>query len=139
MKLADNFTEAIRQIERERGVSAHSIIEVIVSALESAYKKKMVELGKLDRDSEVHVLIDAEQNNEVKISVIKTVVEEPENINQIALADAHKRFPDAEIGQEVKLETPMSSKEFEKLATLDHFQQSAEQVRCKSTLSYQLC
>lgn len=116
MKLAENFTEAIRQIERERGISADSILEVIASALQSAYKKKMIEAGKLNRDSEVEIQIDA--TNEVKIHVVKTVAEDPVEIpNQISLADAQKRFPDAEIGQEIRLEMPMSSRDFEKLAT----------------------
>lgn len=116
MKLADNFTEAIRQIERERGISAESILEVIASALQSAYKKKMIEAGKLNRDSEVEINIDT--SNEVKIYVVKTVTEEqPENPNEISLSDAHKRWPEAEIGQEVRLEMPMSSRDFEKLAT----------------------
>lgn len=117
MKLADNFTEAIRQIERERGISAHSILEVIGSALESAYKKKMIEAGKLDRDSEVEIHIDTQQNNEVKIFVVKTVAEAPETPNEISLTDAHKRFPEAEVGAQIKLEMPMSARDFEKLAT----------------------
>lgn len=118
MKLASTFTEAIRQIERERGISAQSIVEVIESALEGAYKKKMIELGKLDRDSEVVISIDTTQDNEIRIQVVKEVVAEaPESINQIALADAQKRFPDVAVGDTVRLETPLSSKEFEKLAT----------------------
>ncbi|PKL78652.1 MAG: transcription termination/antitermination protein NusA, partial [Candidatus Melainabacteria bacterium HGW-Melainabacteria-1] len=118
MKLADNFTDAIRQIERERGISAQSIIEVIASALESAYKKKMIEAGKLNRDSEVEIHIDTNQNNEVKIFVLKTVLEEPsDNPNEISLMDAQKREPDIENGSQIRLEMPMSSREFEKLAT----------------------
>lgn len=117
MKLADTFTDAIRQIERERGISAHSIVEVIESALESAYKKKMMEVGKLDKDSEVHIRIETEHNNEIRVHVYKTVVESPENLNQISLEDAHKRQPEAELGQQIQVEMPMSSKEFEKLAT----------------------
>lgn len=116
MKLAENFTDAIKQIERERGISADSILEVIGSALESAYKKKMVEAGKLNRDSEVEVQI--EGSNEVKIYVVKTVVEEqPETPNEISLMDAQKRSPEVEVGATVRLEQPMSSREFEKLAT----------------------
>lgn len=118
MKLADNFTEAIRQIERERGISAESILEVIGSALQSAYKKKMIEAGKLNRDSEVEIHIDTAQNNEVKIYLVKTVVADPaENPNDISLTDAQKRHADAEVGQQIRLEMPMSSKDFEKLAT----------------------
>lgn len=118
MKLADTFTDAIRQIERERGISAQSIVEVIESALESAYKKKMTEQGKLDKDSEVEVHIYTEKNNEVRIQVHKTVVEgTPETPNEIKLEDAHKRFPEAQIGEIIKIEMPMSNKELEKLAT----------------------
>ncbi|MBF2052208.1 MAG: transcription termination/antitermination protein NusA [Candidatus Sericytochromatia bacterium] len=118
MKLASTFTEAIRQIERERGVSAQSIVEVIESALEGAYKKKMIELGKLDKDSEVLISIDTAQDNEVRIRVVKEVVDgEPASVNQISLAEAHKRFPDAVVGETIKQEAHLSSKEFEKLAT----------------------
>lgn len=117
MKLASTFTEAIRQIERERGISAQSIVEVIESALEGAYKKKMIELGKLDKDSEVVIAIDTEQDNEIRVRVIKEVVDEPESLNQIALTDAQKRFPGVALGESVKLEVPLSSKDFEKLAT----------------------
>lgn len=118
MKLADNFTEAIRQIERERGISAQSIVEVIESALESAYKKKMVEQGKLDKDSEVLILIDTQQNNEIKVTVTREVIEgKPESPNQVSLEEAHKRHPEAQIGDFLQMDMPMSSRDFEKLAT----------------------
>lgn len=118
MKLAENFTEAIRQIERERGISAQSIVEVIESALESAYKKKMIELGKLDKDSEVHIYIDTAHQNEIKVNVSREIVADAAATpNEISFKDAQKRFPDLAIGDVVKMEMPLSSKDFEKLAT----------------------
>lgn len=118
MKLADTFTDAIRQIERERGISAESIVEVIESALESAYKKKMIEQEKLNKDSEVEIYIDTERDNEIRVKIIKTVAEESNgDPNLISLQDAKKRVADITIGETVKLEMPLSSKEFEKLAT----------------------
>lgn len=116
MKLAENFTEAIRNIERERGISTESILEVIASALQSAYKKKMIDARKLDRDSEVEIHIDA--TNEVKILLVKTVADEPlSSPNQISLSDAQKRDPEAQVGQALRLEVPMSDREFEMLAS----------------------
>lgn len=118
MKLADTFTDAIRQIERERGISAHSIVEVIESALESAYKKKMVELGKLHRDADVEIRIDTDNNNEIRLYLLKTVVEEAtEHPNQISLEEAREREPEIEAGQILRQEASLSSREFEKLAT----------------------
>lgn len=117
MKLDKNFREAIRQIERERGISYESVIQVIESALLAAYKRKMVEQEKLTKDSEVELKIDTDNDNEVQIFAKKEVVEgEPETLDQITLEQAQKKHPEAQIGDMVTVQQVMSSKEFERLA-----------------------
>lgn len=114
MKLAANFMEAIRQMEQERGISAHHVIGAIESALEETYKRKMVEQEKLDRDSEIYVHIDTDKN-EVRVKWLKNVTETVDSLNEITLEDARKKREDAEVGEQVEIELPLTSKDFEKL------------------------
>ncbi|PIQ26253.1 transcription termination/antitermination protein NusA [bacterium (Candidatus Blackallbacteria) CG17_big_fil_post_rev_8_21_14_2_50_48_46] len=118
MKLAETFTEALKQIERERGISAQSVIEVIESALLGAYRKKMQELGKMDKDSEVELRIDTSNQNEIKVYMLRQVVEgTSDNPNEVSLKEAQKKHPEAQIGQELRMEMSLSTREFERLAT----------------------
>lgn len=118
MKLAETFTEALKQIERERGISAQSVIEVIESALLDAYRKKMQEMGKLDKDSEVELRIDTAHQNEIKVYMLRLVVEGPtDNPNEITLKEALKKFPKAQLGETLRVEISLSTREFERLAT----------------------
>lgn len=114
MKLAANFMEAIRQMEQERGISAHHVIGAIESALEETYKRKMIEQEKLDRDSEIYVHIDTDKN-EVRVKWLKDITEAAGSINEITLEDARKKREDAEIGEQMEVELPLTSKDFEKL------------------------
>ncbi len=114
MKLAANFMEAIRQMEQERGISAHHVIGAIESALEETYKRKMIEQEKLDRDSEIYVHIDTDKN-EVRVKWLKNITEAAGSINEITLEDARKKREDAEIGEQMEVELPLTSKDFEKL------------------------
>lgn len=114
MKLAANFMEAIRQMEQERGISAHHVIGAIESALEETYKRKMIEQEKLDRDSEIYVHIDTDKN-EVRVKWLKNITEPAGSINEITLEDARKKREDAEIGEQMEVELPLTSKDFEKL------------------------
>jgi len=114
MKLAANFMEAIRQMEQERGISAHHVIGAIESALEETYKRKMIEQEKLDRESDIYVHIDTEKN-EVRVKWLKNVTEAADALNDISLEDARKKREDAEVGEQVEVELPLTSKDFERL------------------------
>lgn len=118
MKLEKDFTEALKQIERERGISARSVIEVIEGALLGAYRKKMIELGKLSEEAEVTLKIDTEHQNEIRIFMHRTVVDHPsDQPGEVSLKEARKKVPEAELGEAHYLEVPISSQEFGKLAT----------------------
>lgn len=118
MKLPETFTEALKQIEHERGISAQSVIEVIESTLLNVYRKKMQEMGKLTKDSEVELRIDTAHQNEIKVYMLRLVVENPsDNPNEIFLKEAQKKFPNAQVGEKIRFEMPLSTREFERLAT----------------------
>ena len=114
MKLAANFMEAIRQMEQERGIAAHHVIGAIEAALEETYKRRMIEQEKLLRESEIYVHIDTEKN-EVRVKWLKDVAETPENLNEVSLEEARKKREDAEVGEQIEVELPLTSKDFERL------------------------
>lgn len=114
MKLAANFMEAIRQMEQERGISAHHVIGAIESALEETYKRKMIELEKLDRDSDIHVRIDTEKN-EVRVKWRKEISETPNSFNQISVEDAKRKRAEVNVGEQIEVDLPLNTKDFERL------------------------
>ncbi len=106
--------EAIRQMEQERGIAAHHVIGAIEAALEETYKRRMIEQEKLLRESEIYVHIDTEKN-EVRVKWLKDVAETPENLNEVSLEEARKKREDAEVGEQIEVELPLTSKDFERL------------------------
>lgn len=112
MKLGDNIGEILKQIERERGVGAQSVLDAIGTALASAYQKKF------DISAPVEVDIDASQPNEAKMFIVKTVAEEDSEIeNGISLKDAQEYKEDIQTGEQLRIELDVSFKQFGRLAT----------------------
>ncbi len=96
--------EALHQIISDKGLGREKLVEVLQQALLAAYKKRYggnnvnVE-AVFDKDSEI-----------VKLMVKKYVVKYVENEqSQIALEDALKIKPDAEIGDEIPIQESLTS------------------------------
>ena len=86
------FIEAIRDLEKERGIEADVLIEAIEAALISAYKKNY--------GSSQNVRVEINRNNgEIHVIYRKDVVEEVEDpATQMSLAEAQKYDPEFEVG-----------------------------------------
>lgn len=97
------FIEAIRDLEKERGIEADVLIEAIEAALISAYKKNY--------GSSQNVRVEINRNNgEIHVIYRKDVVEEVEDpATQMSLAEAQKYDPEFEVGDVFESEvTPRS-------------------------------
>jgi len=97
------FIEALKDLEKERGIEMDVLIEAIEAALISAYKKHF---GVADN---VRVEVNR-TNGDIHVFYRKDVVEEVEDDKrQISLADAQMYDPEFEIGDEFESEvTPRS-------------------------------
>ena len=110
-----DFIEALKAIEKEKGISKSILIEAVESALVTAYKRNYNNAGN------VRVVVD-EDNGEIHIYAVKRVVEVLENPNEeIQLEEAWeiaKYYQDGDI-----LEEEIQPKGFGRIAA-----QSAKQV-----------
>ena len=110
------FFAAIRQIEQEKGIPAGYMMEKITQALASAYKRDHE--GAWD-NIEVKANPDT---GEVKMYVLKDIVEEVDDpATEIALSDAQRAIPHAQLGDVVRIE--VKPKNFGRIAA-----QTARQV-----------
>lgn len=90
---------AINHICAERGLSKESIVEIIESAIRTAYKK---DFG--NKDEIVNVHIDFEEEK-IDIFLEKTIVEEVENsYTEIALSDLGESAEGFEIGDVIEID-----------------------------------
>nr|HPJ22582.1 transcription termination factor NusA [Clostridia bacterium] len=114
--MASELMDAIRQIERERGIDSELLVEALEKALESAYKK----------NSGVAFDVNVELNREtgeINVMRIKTVVEEVmDEDTEISLKDALE-YADVEVGDELQFEEFMDPHSFGRIAA-----QTAKQV-----------
>ncbi len=91
------FITAVREIEKEKGISRDILFEAIESALVSAYKKNY------GTSENVEVSIDRE-NGDVGVFMIKRIEEEvTDEVNQISLEEARKSDVKYEIGDSYKI------------------------------------
>jgi N utilization substance protein A len=99
-----DILNALRELEKEKGIDQEVVLEAIRTALETGYKKNF---GKATNFS---VEIDKE-NGEYKLYQAKTVVESVENNNlEISLEEAKTIDSKYELGDIVKFEIkPISS------------------------------
>ena len=115
MILIENFSQVIAQIESERGIEKHRIIDGIEKALISAAKKKY------GQELEVKAYLN-EDSGEARLWMEKEVVDEVEDeLNELTLEEATELSDDAEVGD--VLEIDMDFDEFGRIAA-----QSAKQV-----------
>ena len=104
----DEIFVALSMLEKERGIPQDFMMEKIVQALTTAYKK--------DHPGVENVFVDVnEAKKDLRMYVQKEVVEEVENPgSQITLADARAIRPAAGIGDTVNL--PVDNVEFGRIA-----------------------
>ena len=115
MILIENFSQVIAQIESERGIEKHRIIDGIEKALISAAKKKY------GQELEVKAYLN-EDSGEARLWMEKEVVDDVEDeLNELTLDEATELSDDAEVGD--VLEIDMDFDEFGRIAA-----QSAKQV-----------
>ncbi len=110
-----DFIEAIRQIEKEKGINSEILIEAIEAALISAYKRNF------GSSQNVRVSIDRE-DGEIKVFAQKTVAENVEDsFIEIPLEEARKISKKYKVDDIV--ESEVTPKEFGRIAA-----QTAKQV-----------
>ena len=91
------------EIEKEKGISRDVVIDVLSSALLSAYKKNFGAV------QDAKVLID-EETGEIKVYARKNIVEEVENREcEISVEDAKKINPNYEVGDILEREVTPSA------------------------------
>lgn len=115
-----SFSLAIDQIVAEKGISKEKVLDTIEQALAAAYRKDLGERGQ-DVRAEFN-----EQNGTARIFQVMTVVadEEVENpASQVALSEAQKNDPAAEIGKEYVEEVTPKDPHYGRVAA-----QTAKQV-----------
>ncbi|MDR1210217.1 MAG: transcription termination factor NusA [Clostridiales bacterium] len=92
MDSGSEIIEALRQIEKEKGIAADVIFEAIESSLVTAYKNNF------DAAQNVKVVTDRERGS-VAVYALKTVVEEPEDeYQEISLERARELNPIYNLG-----------------------------------------
>ncbi len=92
---------ALEQIEREKGISSAEIIEMLESALTSAFNKHAA-----DKSVEYHSKIDA-QSGKIKVFVEKIVVKKIENeAREIDKILAMEKDASIKIGDKINVEVP---------------------------------
>jgi N utilization substance protein A len=115
MILIENFSQVIAQIESERGIEKHLILDAIEKALVSAAKKKY------GNELNVKAVIN-EHSGEARLWMEKLVVSNHEDpLNELLLDEATELSDEAEIGD--TLEIDLDIDEFGRIAT-----QAAKQV-----------
>jgi N utilization substance protein A len=109
------FIEALKEIERERGIPLEMLLEAIEAALFSAYRKNF---GSVQN---VRIEIDR-TTGELKVLAQKTVVETPKDPREeIALEEARRLDPRYQAGDKVEVE--VTPRNFGRIAA-----QTAKQV-----------
>lgn len=101
--MQNQFIAAINQICAEKNIPRDTIVDIIKSALATAYRK---DYG--NKDQEIEVILRDDQDNPT-ILLIKEVVAEVEDPNiEISLDEAKKIKKDVEEGDEIKIDvTPL--------------------------------
>ncbi|MGI5891483.1 MAG: transcription termination factor NusA [Bacillota bacterium] len=103
-----DFIEALRDLEKEKGIQMDVLLEAIEAALISAYKKNF--------GSSQNVRVEIDKNNgDIHVYYRKDVVEQPEDeCLEISLAEARKFDEDFEIGD--VFESEVTPKSFGRIA-----------------------
>ena len=112
--MSNELMQALKELEKERGIPQEALIEAIKSALNTAYKKNF--------GASQNVRIDIDDDGSVGVFGVKDVVEKVENeYLEISLDDAKKINKKVKIGQTVDIE--VTPRDFGRIAA-----QTAKQV-----------
>lgn len=99
-----DLLEALKVIEKERGVDAEVIFKAIEESLVSAYKR---EVSAAKNNDNIYGVIDRE-TGEMHVEIHKEVVQEVEDPeSEIALAEAQMYNPDFELGDVISVMIPV--------------------------------
>ncbi|MDD2499099.1 MAG: transcription termination factor NusA [Desulfitobacteriaceae bacterium] len=110
-----DFLEALRDLEKEKGISVDILLEAIEAALLSAYKRNFGSL----QNARVHI---DRETGDFRVYTQRAVKEQVEDQRQeITVEDAHKINPNYELGDIV--ETEVTPRNFGRIAA-----QTAKQV-----------
>ncbi len=113
------FVEALREIVKEKGISADLLFTTIEDALVTAYKKNYAKQG--GSTNNVKVIMNRE-NGEIKVYAQKKVVDfVEEEVEEISLEDAKEIDPNYELEDIINIE--VTPKKFGRIAA-----QAAKQV-----------
>lgn len=110
-----DFWEALRELEKEKGVSVEILLEALETALFSAYKKNF------DSLQNVRVHVDRETGDSKVYSQLTVVEEVNDKRLEISLEEARKSNPNYELGDIVEVE--ITPRDFGRIAA-----QTAKQV-----------
>ena len=104
----DEIFAALAMLEKERGISQTFMMDKIIQALITAYKR--------DHEGVENVIVDVDEvKKDLKMFVQKVVVEEVENPGvEISLEDARPKFRGANVGDTVNI--PVDTVEFGRIA-----------------------
>ena len=106
----DEIFAALAMLEKERGIPQSFMMEKIVQALTTAYKR--------DHEGVENVVVDVnEERKDLRMYVQKEVVEEVENPgSQMSIEEAKAKYGRAEVGDFVKI--PVDNVEFGRIVLL---------------------
>ncbi|QAT40201.1 transcription termination factor NusA [Clostridium sp. JN-9] len=113
------FIDALKEIVKEKGISAELLFTTIEDALVAAYRKNYASISGNSQNVKVEM---NRENGEIHVFAQKEVVDEVfDEVNEISLEDAKKIEPNYEIGDKLNIE--VTPKQFGRVAA-----QAAKQV-----------
>jgi N utilization substance protein A len=117
------MSQAIRQLQQDRGISEELILRTIENTLLAAYKQRF-------GDAENAVVKFDEENMEVSIYAQKKIVEQDDvydPVKEIEINEAKEIDPDAEVGDEILVE--VDPKQFDRGAVQSAKQTAHQSIR----------
>lgn len=121
--MSSEVLSIIEQLEREKGVNKEDLIEAVVAALESAYRKNYDATR-----NDVRVDFDLE-SGEVEVFSLIEVVEEPEAGNEISVEEANESGKNYEVGDVI--ERRVTPKDFGRIAARNARQVIIQRIKEK--------
>lgn len=121
--MGTNMSQAIRQIQQDRGIPEELILKTIEDTLIAAYKHRF-------GNAENAVVKFDDENLEVSIFAQKKIVEQDgvyDPVTEIDLNEARELIPDAEIGDEILVE--IDPKQFDRIAVQSAKQKAHQSIR----------
>jgi len=122
-KLGTDMSQAIRQLNQDKGIPEELILRTIEDTLIAAYKHRY-------GNAENAVVQFDDENLEVSIFAKKRIVEQDgvyDPVTEIDLDEARELIPDAEIGDEILVE--IDPKQFDRIAVQSAKQKAHQTIR----------